>query len=803
MNIKKLYPHLLALLGFIIISCVYFQPSLEGRKLKQADITSWEAMSKEIKDYRKTTGQEALWTNSLFSGMPAFQISTIYKNNFIRTGFAKFTQLFPTPIVLLIISLLGFYILFLSLKIPPLLAFSGAIAGAFTSYFFIIIEAGHITKAYAIAYIPYVISGFYLTIKKRHLLGIALFAISLLLEVGSNHLQITYYLLIILLFFGLYLLFEAVKNKKLKPFFINVSILIGVALLVAASQSSNLLLTNEYSKETMRGKSELTDANNNNKTDGLNKDYATQWSYGKMETFTLISPNFMGGESGGEHSQNSVVYNTLLEKGVPKGQAKKHIKQMPLYWGTQPFTSGPTYIGAISCFLLVLGFFILDKKWLWGFIPVTILGIMLAWGKNFMPLTDFFMTYIPLYNKFRAVSMTLVIPSFTIAFLAILTIKKIIDTDNLKTLEKPLKITGGITVGLLLFFILTASSLFSFEGLSDGQLPEWLRPAIIADRISIMQSDLWRSIGFIVAFIVATFLFIRKIINVQIFIVATAILFIVDLWPVNKRYLNKGNYDKRKRKTEFKLEPSQADLQILQDPDPHYRVLNLAVNTFNDATTSYFHKSVGGYHGAKLGRYQELIEHHIAKGNINVLNMLNTKYIIQNIKGQLIPQLNNQALGNAWFVNEYKFVANADSEIVALNGLNTATTLVVDKRFENELSNLQIQPDSSASIKLTKYDPKHLSYESKTNSEQLAVFSEIYYDKGWNAYIDGKLTPHIRGNYVLRALRVPKGTHTIDFKFEPKTLFITEKIALITNILIMLLIAFCIFAYLKKANGYN
>ena len=686
----------------------------------------------------------------------------------------------------------GFYFLLISLKIDYRLAILGAISFAFSSYFFIIIEAGHNTKAHAIGYLAPVLASVLMVFRGKLLIGTVLTALFTALMINANHFQITYYLLMLLVVLGIVYLIKSIKEQTFPSFTKQVGCLLLAGALGSITSSSRLLTTMEYGQESIRGKSELT-ANQSNKTSGLDKDYATAWSYGKAETFTLLIPNFHGGASGGALGTDSETYK-LFKNSAQASQAKQIIKQLPLYWGTQPFTSGPVYAGAISCFLFIVGLFLIKGYLRWWVLSVFLLMLALSWGKNFMPLTEFFLNYVPGYNKFRSVSTTLVIVELLIPFLGIIALNKIIEEGKSNEIVKALKYSLAIVGGLCLVFALLPTVFFDFTSLNDKQYGEALSEALTLDRKSMFQSDSLRSLLFILIGFTAIWLHLVGKIKKTPLILALTVFVLCDVWVVNKRYLNNDNF-KAKRKVLQPYTPTSADNQILRDSDPNFRVYNTTVSPFNDASTSYFHKSIGGYHGAKLKRYQELIDNHISKGNMQVFNMLNTKYFI--VKGQNGPvaQLNPSALGNAWFVEEIIKVDNADSEIEKIGQISTANQAVVDKRFDTpEILKL----DSSASISLKSYKANHLTYESISSIDQFAVFSEIFYDKGWNAYIDGEKVPHVRANYVLRAMAIPSGSHTIEFKFEPSTYYTGEKISLASSSVLILMLIFVLYKEFKS-----
>ena len=744
-------------------------------------------MSKEISDFRDKTGEEALWTNSMFGGMPAYQISVQYKGNVLRYLDGLMQLYLPQPAGMVFLYMIGFFILLLVLKVDKWLAIAGAIAFAFSSYLFIIFEAGHNSKAHAIGYMAPVLAGLILTYRGRYLLGGIMAAIALSLELLTNHLQITYYLILVAGVLVITELVGSIRKKQLSGFAKATGVLVIASIFAVTTNITNLWATYEYGKETIRGKTELT-TEKTNRTSGLDKDYATGWSYGKMETFTLLIPNFNGGSSQGALSETSNSYKALRANNIDDNQASKVIKALPLYWGTQPGVAGPVYIGAIIMFLFIFALFVVDDKYKWWLLAATVLSILLAWGKNFMPFTDFFLNYVPGYNKFRAVSMTLVIAELCIPLLAILGLQKAFSGEiDKKKLIKYLYYSLGIAGGISLIFAVAGSAFFDFASPADDQykayFPDWLMAAIREDRAAILSADAFRSFAFILLAGATIWAMINQKIKKPVFYSILILLILIDMWTVNRRYLNNDSFV-RKSVAAVPFQPSTADQIIMKDKDPDFRVFNQTVgNPFADASTSYFHMSLGGYHGAKLRRYQELI------GNMNVFNMLNTKYFIvpDEKGGQPQMQINMQAMGNAWFVNNAHVVNNADEEINALTDFVPHETAIYDKRFENQVKGHFISKDSLATIVLTDYKPNHLTYKSQTSKEQLAVFSEIYYDKGWNAYIDGVKAPYFRADYVLRAMIVPAGVHTIEFKFEPQVYKTGEKISLASSILLVLL----------------
>ncbi|MBH83087.1 MAG: hypothetical protein CMP70_00220 [Flavobacteriales bacterium] len=792
LELKKLIPHVSAIILFLLISLIYFSPVLQGKKLAQHDTKQWIGMSKEIFDHRAEYDEEPLWTNSMFGGMPAYQIQVKYEKNLIRYCSKLLSLYLPSPLGYLFLYLLGFYFLIVSLGIDYRLAIVGAIAFAFSSYFFIIIEAGHNTKAHTIGYLAPLLASVLMVFRGKILLGFSLTALFTSLILFANHLQITYYLVILLFIIGVFKFIESFKLKTLPIFFKNISVLLLAGLIGTLTSIDRIATTFEYGQESIRGKSELTN-DMSNKTSGLDKDYATAWSYGIAESLTLLIPNFHGGSSSGALTTNSETYR-LFKNSQQSSQAKKILKQLPLYWGPQPFTSGPVYSGAIVCFLFLMGLFLIKGYMRWWILTTFLLMLALSWGKNFMPLTDFFLEYIPGYNKFRTVSTTLVIVELLIPFLGVLALNKIIKEGKTNEIMNSFKYSLLVVGGLCLIFGLMPNIFFDFEGLNDGQYGKALSNTLQLDRASLFSADSFRSLIFILLSAVSIWLYLNKTIKKTPLILLIGMFIITDMWVVNKRYLNDEKF-KSKRKISQPFTPSLADNQILQDLDPNYRVYNTTVSPFNDASTSYFHKSIGGYHGAKLKRYQELIDFHISKGNMNVLNMLNTKYfIVRGQNNQSIAQRNPDALGNAWFVSDIIRVKNSDEEIQMLGQINTASQALVDERYDVLSS---IDYDSSATIELINYKANHLTYKSSTNIEQFAVFSEIFYEKGWKAYINGILVPHVRVNYLLRGLTIPPGKQTIEFKFEPQTFYATGNITLLSSLFVILFLIFTIYKEFK------
>ena len=828
---KKLLPDLIAILAFVLLSFAYFFPAdIENRILFQHDTAAGAGAGQEVKEYYEQTGERSRWTNSLFGGMPMYQIAPSYDSTKSLQWVQKAYQLFlPDYVCLTFMLMLGFYILLRVFGIPVWLAGLGGIMWAFSSYFFILISAGHIWKFITLAYVPPTIAGIVLAYRGKLLWGGILTALFVALQITSNHVQMSYYFFFVILFFvGAY--FEkAWRTKTLPQFFKASAVLIVAALVGIAANVSNLYHTYAYSKETMRGKSELVQTGDAAKqtSSGLDRDYITQWSYGIDETLTLLVPNFKGGASTAL-SQSE----TAMSKANPMYSSL--YGSLTQYFGTQPMTSGPVYVGAFVLFLFVLGCFIVKGPLKWALIGATFFSIVLSWGKNFMPLTDFFIDYVPLYNKFRAVSSILVIAEFTIPLLAIFALKRLLEEPEiLKQEKKPLGISLLLTAGVALLLAVAPGSIGS--GYVPAQEAQMLQNAvnqqmipanelsgILANlgemRAELVSSDALRSFIIIGIGCSLLWLYASGKLRSSLTIAGITILCLADMWGVNKRYLNDAQFVPHSIRTET-FTKTNTDELILQDTSLDYRVLNFATSTFDDNNTSYWHKSVGGYHPAKLRRYQEMIEHHISPemqaaykaiataggemdsvdaNKFRILNMLNTKYFIfpAGQQRQTVPILNPHAYGNAWFVNKVQYVNNANEEIDALDSIIPTETAVVDARFKDVLKGAtESYKDSLSSIRLTSYAPNRLTYETNNAQDGIAVFSEIYYPDGWHVTIDGQPAELARADYILRTMYVPAGQHTIEMRFDPTSLHVTEGSAygalalLVIGIIVAVLIA--------------
>jgi len=820
---KKFLPHIIAILSFIVISFVYFSPVFDGKELVGPDTESWIGMSKEASDYNSNNNDVALWTNSMFAGMPTYQISFKQPDN-VLVWINKAIDTFPRVVYTLFLYLIGFYILLLTFRINPWLSMACAIGFAFGSYNFIILAVGHNTKAMAIAYMAPLIGSVIMTFRWKRWLGAALTALFLGLIIQANHLQILYYTLIVLLIFGVVEIVYSIIEKRFMNMLVTLCILLGSAAIAIGLNASNLLTTYEYSNYTMRGKSNGLTMDKTSSQEGLNSDYITQWSYGIDETMTLLIPNYKGGSSQNKLSGTSNTAMKLRENNVKDVDTIMENTPMPTYWGKQPGTSGPVYIGAIVCFLFVLGLILVEGKNKWWILSATILSILLAWGKNFMPFTDFFINHVPLYNMFRAVSMTLVIAAFCMALMASLALKEFFNPEVDKQKKtKALYIAAGIVGGITLLFSIIPQIAGDFKAASDSMMTSYGYPDFIAktlplDREDLLRSDAFRSFIFIALTGLVLWLYTAKNLKPKFAFLALGILFLADMMPIAKRYLNDNNFAEKRIGSYFTASP--ADKFILQDHNPDFRVLDMSVDIFNSSKPAYFHKCIGGYHAAKLRRYQELINQHLDReiSNIGsafkaaqkaqslnpvtqilsenqVLNMLNMKYLIYNPESE--PIVNPFANGNAWFVKTCFIAQNPDEEMLKLGTINTKKELVADKAFSS-LVPKTIIPDSSASIFLTSYSPNVMKYESRAKTDQVAVFSEIYYEKGWNAFIDGQKTSYFRANYLLRALPVKAGKHEIEFRFEPQSYRIGNLISMFCSILLVLLLAGVIYLEIKN-----
>lgn len=831
---KRFLPDLIAILAFVLLSFAYFFPAdMEGRILFQHDSVAGVGAGQESKEYLERTGERTRWTNAIFGGMPTYQMSPSYDSTKVLNWVEKLYRLYlPDYVMLTFMMMIGFYLLLRAFGLSVWLASLGGIVWAFSSYFFILISAGHIWKFITLAYVPPTIAGVVLAYRKKYLLGGVVTAFFIALQILSNHIQMSYYFMFVILFMVVAYFADAYQKKELPHFFKASAVLVLAAAVGACINLSNLYHTYEYSKETMRGKSELKQevAAAKQTSSGLDRDYITAWSYGIGETWSLLVPNVKGGSSSAILSQSKAA----MEKANPMYGSV--YSQFPQYFGDQPWTAGPVYVGAFVLFLFVLGCFIVKGPLKWALLGATVFSILLSWGKNLMGLTDFFIDYVPLYNKFRAVSSILVIAEFTIPLLAVLALKEIVGKPAVlkeKESRTALFISLALTAGVALLLAVAPGMLFSdfvtpreMAALQQGLPQEHLMPLVsnmTEMREAIVASDAWRSFFIIVIGCVLLFLYQQQKLKASLMVAGVTLLCLADMWTVNKRYLNDGLFVPKSQRTEAFVK-TQADEIILQDTAQNYRVLNFVGfpgNTFNENNTAYWHKSVGGYHAAKLRRYQEMIDHHImpemeatyrevaqASGRMDsvdaskfrVLNMLNTKYFIfpAGKDGQPVPVVNPYAYGNAWFVDRVQYVKDANEEIAALNTVVPTETAVVDAKFKDALTGWsEGHKDAESVVQLTSYEPNRLTYHVSSAKGGVVVFSEIYYP-GWQAMIDGAPVDIARADYILRAMHVPSGSHTIEMWFEPQSIRVTETIAYVA--LALLVIGVMAWVWRQKNN---
>ena len=822
--LKKYLPDVLVVIIFAVISFAYFFPAdLDGRILYRHDSSAGRGAGQETAEYHERTGKVSRWSNATFSGMPTYQTAPSYQSVSVLNQAVKAYHLWlPENVWYVFAYLLGFYILLRAFDFRQSLAALGSIVWAFSSYFFIIIAAGHIWKVMALAYLPPMIAGIVLAYRGKYLWGFIVTAIFAAFEVDANHVQMTYYYLFIILFMIIAYLVDAIRKKRMAQFVKATAVCAAGALIGILMNISNLYHTWQYAQESMRGKSELVKKDAANQTSsGLDRDYITQWSYGVDETWTLLVPNAKGGAS-----VPLAANADAMKKADPNFM--QIYQQLGQYWGDQPGTSGPVYVGAFVLMLFILGMFIVKGPIKWALLAATILSILLSWGHNFMPFTNFFLDYIPMYSKFRTVASILVIAEFTIPLLAMMALKKIVDEPELLTKKaKFVYISFGLTGGIALLFALMPTLFFS-DFISSQELEafksipaEYLSPLesnLRSIRESIFTADCWRSFWIIVIGTLLLFLYKFKKLKAEYMVGAIAILCLIDMWQVNKRYLNDEMFVEKSVREQ--AQPmTQTDRQILQDKSLDYRVLNLASNTFNENETSYYHKSIGGYHAAKLRRYQELIDAYIspemqkmmpaiakAGGDMTkvngdslfpVLNMLNAKYFIVPLQAnQTVAIENPYVYGNAWFVDKVTYVKNANEELDALGKLNLRHEAVADARFQSQLGESKNQ-DSTSIVKLTAYEPNQLTYDVRSATGGIVVFSEIFYPE-WTATVDGKAVEIGRVDYVLRALNVDKGHHKVVLTFDPKSVKQTETVAYLSYGVLLLVVLFAVYFKRKE-----
>lgn len=804
---SRLLPVVAALALFFVVSAAYFAPQFGGEVLPQHDVQQYEGSVKDIRDNRAATGEDPQWTGSMFGGMPAYLISVAYPAQLVKNTVGKVVNLIDTPAGFLFFAMTAMWLMFLILGIDPWVGTVGALAYGLSTYFLLIIGAGHVTKMWALVYAPLMMGGAWMTLRGNRWYGGALTAMAASLEIGANHPQITYYFLVAMAAFWISEAVGAVRRKRLRDFGIRTAILIAAGILAVASNFSPLWYTAQHSKETIRGGSELAETAETSPT-GLDLDYATAWSYGRAETLNLLIPDFMGRESGTTFASDGPVAAVLNDYGL-RGAAK----QLPAYWGTQPYTSGPTYLGAAALFLAVLGIALARGRNKWWIIAACVLMILLAWGRNFMGFTELAFKILPGYNKFRTVSMTLVVVQWAVPVLGVLALSRLWRGEiTRERLLRALAWAAGITGGLCLLLAIAGGSFFDFgrtesaammtdqfhrmfaaNGMQqyidrgmDVEMGQATADAMAAERISMMQTDAWRSLLMILLAAGSVALFAFRRINKYVFTALLGVVMLIDLVPVDRRFLSSDNFVSPRRQ---RITASAADKAILQDTEPGFRVMNLTVSTFNDASTSYFHRSIGGYHGAKLARYQDLIDRYLAAGNDQALDMLNTRYLIvpgQDSQPQAVRRVS--ANGAAWFIDSAVYAQTARQEIDLVGETDTKTVAIVRE-------GTAVGPFGPGEIMLTEYRPNYLRYTYTAPHGGVAVFSEIFYDNGWTAFIDGKEAPYFRADYVLRAMNLPAGTHTVEWRFRAPGWTAAEAVTLTASLLV-LLCAIAALAYL-------
>ena len=826
--LKKWLPDMLAVLLFAVLAFAYFFPAdIEGRILYRHDASAGRGAGQEGIEYMQKTGERSRWTNALFGGMPTYQMAPSYHSTDKLSTMTKIYHLFlPENVWYVFAYLLGFYILLRAFDFRQHLAALGSIVWAFSTYFLIIIAAGHIWKVWALAYLPPLIAGLVLAYRGKYLWGFVLTAIFTAFEINANHVQMTYYYLFIILAMVIAWLIDAIRKHQLAAFGKATAVCLAGAAIGVCINLSNLYHTWQYGQESMRGKSELVKKNSANQTSsGLERDYITQWSYGIDETWTLLIPNTKGGASV-PMSESKIA----MEKADPTYESI--YQQIGQYWGEQPGTSGPVYVGAFVMFLFVLGLLIVKGPMKWALLAVTILSVLLSWGRNFMGFTDFFLDYVPMYAKFRTVASILVIAEFTIPLLAMMALKKLFDEpEGFSKYSKPIYISFGVTAGFCLLFALMPTTFFdgfvsSSEMRALSTLPqEHIQPLIsnlVDMRTAVFTADCWRSFWIIVVGMVLLMAYKYRKLKAEYTIGAILVLCLIDLWQVNKRYLNDEMFVPQSER-EAPQQMSQTDELILRDKTLDYRVLNLASNTFNENETSYYHKSIGGYHAAKLRRYQEMIEQYIspemqrlmnavaeAGGDMTqvkgdsicpVINMLNTRYFVFPLQGgQTVPIQNPYALGNAWFVDKISYAKNANEEILKVGQIDLRHEAVADEKFHAQLGDAVTQ-DTTSTVDIKSYEPNQLTYEVNSGKGGVVVFSEVYYP-GWTATIDGEPAELGRVNYILRALNVKPGKHEVVLSFFPKSVDTTETIAYTAYAILILVLAGAAFmAYRRKQKA--
>lgn len=793
-NFKKLLPHLIILVLFLITALAYFHPVLKGQAIFQSDIAQYNGMAKQQNDFRKTTGEETYWTNSAFGGMPTYQLGARYPHNYIKK-LDLTLRFLPRPADYLFLYFIGIYILFLILKIDYKLAFLGALAFGFSTYLIIILGVGHNAKAHAIAYMPLVLGGIFRTFQGKYLQGFLLTTVAMALELVANHFQMTYYLLLLVICIGVVYLIDAFRKKMLLHYFKAIGVMSLAVVLSLGLNATNLLATQEYAKESTRSVNDITispDGTPKVATSGLDYDYITEYSYGLAESFNLFIPGFMGGGTSDDFPKESEAKLELMDLGASPQEVNEIMRQIPLYWGDQPIVAAPAYVGAIIIFLSVLALFLVRGRLKWWIVAGFLLSLSLSWGRNFSFLTELFIDYVPLYNKFRAVSSIQVIIELILPILAVVGLHQFFnDFQQKEKKKKALLYASSISAGIALLFLLLKSYLFDFASPYDADIIEQLgvpfMDAVREDRMAVIQSDTLRSLIFVLLAALVLWLVISEKIKETYAIAGLAILVLIDLGGVDKRYVNADSFVPA-RIMEQPFQATAADQEIMQDPG-HFRVYDITTNPFSSGRASFYHNALGGYHAAKLKRIQNISDFYLEQGDPNVLNMFNVKYfLVPNQEGGTSVQPNPFANGNAWFVENVIPVSSSNEELRNLDSLDTKTTAVIHKDFIDQIPTAAVQRDSTASIVLTAHRPNQLSYQSKSATDQLAVFSEMYYPHGWEVTIDGKKASFFRANYALRAMVVPAGEHAVEFTFEPAVIKKGSTISLMSSVLLLLLL---------------
>ena len=801
---------------FILICFLYFTPAFQGKTLIQSDVTQAQGMQKEIMDVRAKTGKAPLWTNQVFGGMPAYQIWAFYPDNITTYVISALKTVFPNPIDTVLLSLFGAYLLFCVLRINLWLAAAGSVAFTFSTYNFTLLHAGHASQALAITFFAPILAGIILTLRGRYWLGTVLTAFFLAMEIRSNHIQMAYYLMFSVLILVGIELYHSIKNKTTTSYFKSIAYLAGATLVALMINASILWTTYEYGQESIRGKSNLSQKTTGNAGTGLDKEYAYGWSQGIGECITFLIPNAYGGGSGGTLKADSKVAQALTGKGFPEDQAATFASQLPTYWGAKPFTEGPWYFGAGICFLFVFGLMAVQNRVKWWLLATVILSMLLSFGKNLTLFSDLFFNYFPLYNKFRAVESILVLAEIAVPILAFLAIKEALLAKDKVFIQKKLFLALYITGGLALLVAVLPTLFFSFKStINDENLIAQLTQAfqgdstfatsvvntsLVQDRASLAQADAIRSLIFVLITFGILYAFVKQKINLQIVSILILAVTLIDLWQIDKRYLKDDSFQPKEDAMQVRT-PREVDQFIMRDTDPDFRVLDLTIDPFSNASTSYFHKTLGGYHAAKLKRFQELIDNQFTKSlNQDALDMLNTKYVITaDPKTQAVGmKANATACGHAWFVQQVRFADNADQEMQAISSFDPKNEAIVDKKYQSAIDTKQNSIDQKATITLTSYTPEHLIYETGSTTNQVAVFSEIFYDKGWKMLIDGAEKPYFRADYLLRAAQIPVGNHKVEFIFHPNSYYTGEVISLIGSILLVLAIVAYIFIEVRN-----